>query len=250
MINAASECLSKSPRVERLILIISIVKENRMNNPMTPLEELFRDVKLCEKIRRKLPFLFALAEQKVSRAGKAGMEVGTLREQILIALLIYKFGEARVDLDIPITEHEIDVRVSGYPLSIKTVTAGSRKAPTVKISWTVDWDKVKEFVKNYEPKCDMLLVIIRWEGTGGFYGIPLQAQRDVLEHLGKERYLKVPKRGTNPRGVAISSESVQEFLRHSLTKSLTIEWKLPADLVTKELRLAPYTQWLQYWESD
>jgi hypothetical protein len=147
MINAASECLSKSPRVERLILIISIVKENRMNNPMTPLEELFRDVKLCEKIRRKLPFLFALAEQKVSRAGKAGMEVGTLREQILIALLIYKFGEARVDLDIPITEHEIDVRVSGYPLSIKTVTAGSRKAPTVKISWTVDWDKVTNLSK-------------------------------------------------------------------------------------------------------
>jgi len=86
-------------------------KWKTVSNPVTPLDELFRDEALCEKIRRKLPFLFALAEQQASRAGRVGMEVGTLREQILIALLIYKFGEASVDLDIPITEHEVDVLV-------------------------------------------------------------------------------------------------------------------------------------------
>ena len=52
---------------------------------MTPLYELFDDKPLCEKIQRKLPFLFALAEQQASRARRIGMEVGTLREQILIA---------------------------------------------------------------------------------------------------------------------------------------------------------------------
>ncbi len=217
---------------------------------MTPLDELFRDEALCEKIRRKLPFLFALAEQQASRAGRVGMEVGTLREQILIALLIYKFGEASVDLDIPITEHEVDVRVLGHPLSIKTVTARSQSVPAVKIVWTVDWEQVKKFAETYEPKCDMLLVIVRWGGTGGFYSIPLQAQWEIFETLGKERYLRLPKRGTNPRGAEISPESVKELLVHPLTKALTIEWQRPTDLAARELRLAPYMRWLQYWQSD
>lgn len=221
-----------------------------MSNPVTPLDELFRDEALCEKIRRKLPFLFALAEQQVSRAGRVGMEVGTLREQILIALLIYKFGETSVDLDIPITEHEVDVCVLGHPLSIKTVTARSQKVPAVKIVWTVDWEQVTRFAETYEPKCDMLLVIVRWGWTGGFYGIPLQAQLEVFEALGKERYLRPPKRGTNPRGVEISSVGVQELLKHPLTKALPIEWQRPTDLAARELRLAPYMRWLQYWQSD
>ncbi len=218
--------------------------------PGTPLDELFRDDRLCEKIRRKLPFLFGLAERQASRAGRAGMEVGTLREQILIALLIYKFGETSVDLDIPITEHEVDVHVLGHPLSIKTVTVQSRRAPAVKIVWTVDWEKVKKFVETYEPKCDMLLVIVRWGGIGGFYGIPLQTQKEVFERLGKEKYLREPKHGTNPRGVDISSVAVDELLEHPLTKALMIEWQRPTDLTAGELRLAPYKRWLQYWQEE
>jgi hypothetical protein len=214
------------------------------------LDELFGDERLCEKICLKLPFLFALAEQQASRGGQVGMEVGTLREQILIALLIYKFGEAEVDLDIPITEHEVDVRVLGHPLSIKTVTARSQKTPAVKIVWTVDRDKVKEFVQTYEPKYDMLLVIVRWGKTGGFYGIPLQAQREIFEKLGKERYLRIPKEGTNPRGVDISSVAVEALLNHPSTKPLEIEWSLPDNLTAEELRLAPYKRWLQYWQEE
>ncbi len=217
---------------------------------MSPLDELFNDEGLCEKIRRKLPLLFALAEQQASRAGRVGMEVGTLREQILISLLIYKFGEDKVNLDIPITEHEVDVHVSNHPLSIKTVTVRSRSIPAVKIVWTVDWEQVTKFVETYEPRCDMLLVIIRWGEMGGFYGIPLQAQLEVLRSLGKEEYLRTPKRGTNPRGVDISPVGVQGLLEHPLTKTLVVEWQRPADLATRELKLAPYKRWLQYWQSD
>ncbi len=178
------------------------------------------------------------------------MEVGTLREQILIALLIYKFGKEEVNLDIPITEHEVDVRVLGHPLSIKTVTAQSRSIPAVKIVWTVDWNQVAKFVEAYEPKCDLLLVIVRWGGVGGFYGIPLQAQVEVLQTLGKERYLKLPKRGTNPRGVEISPMGVRELLEHPNTKALMIKWQRPADLTARELELAPYMPWLRYWQSE
>ncbi|MFN3599171.1 MAG: ThaI family type II restriction endonuclease [Aquificaceae bacterium] len=39
-----------------------------------------------------------------SKAGKTRMEVGSMREKVIIALLIYKFGEAKVETEIPITE--------------------------------------------------------------------------------------------------------------------------------------------------
>jgi len=217
---------------------------------VTPIDELFNDEALCDKVKRKLPFLFALAERQASRGGRVGMEVGTLREQILIALLIYKFGEDSVNLDIPVTEHEVDVQVKGFPLSIKTVTTKSPGMPPVKIVWTVDWEQVERFVEGYRPKCDMLLVVIRWGKTGGFYGVPLQAQQEVFEAVGRKRYLKVPKRGTNPRGVEISAEAVKALTEHPLTKVLPIDWQRPADLGTKETLLAPYRQWLHYWHSD
>ena len=54
--------------------------------------EIFNDEKLIDKIKRRLPHLFQLAELESSRAGKIGMEVGSLREKIITALLIYKFG--------------------------------------------------------------------------------------------------------------------------------------------------------------
>ncbi len=110
--------------------------------------------------------------------------------------------------------------------------------------------QVTRFVEAYEPKCDMLLVVVRWGGTGGFYGIPLRAKAEVFETLGKERYLRLPKRGTNPRGVEISSEGMEKLLKHRLTKVLEIDWQRPTDLEARELKLAPYMRWLQYWQSD
>ncbi|MBI2470513.1 MAG: ThaI family type II restriction endonuclease [Planctomycetes bacterium] len=55
--------------------------------------EIFGDEKLIAKIKRRLPYLFQLAELESSRAGKTGMEVGSTQEKITIALLIYKFAE-------------------------------------------------------------------------------------------------------------------------------------------------------------
>ena len=62
--------------------------------------EIFEDTKLVDRIKNKLPYLFQLAELESSRAGKIGMEVDSLRERIIIALLI--FGEANVETNIPI----------------------------------------------------------------------------------------------------------------------------------------------------
>ncbi len=87
-----------------------------MRNKLT---EIFEDEKLVERIKNRLPYLFQLAELESSRAGKTGMEVGSVRERIIVALLIYKFGEANVETEIPITEPEVDAKLFGEPVSIK-----------------------------------------------------------------------------------------------------------------------------------
>lgn len=86
---------------------------------------IFKDSRLINKIITRLPYLFQLADLEASRAGKVGMEVGSIREKILVALLIYKFGETNVETTIPITEPEIDVRLFGEPVSIKTITGAA-----------------------------------------------------------------------------------------------------------------------------
>ena len=50
------------------------------------------------------------------------MEVGSVREKIIIALLIYKFGEENTKTDISITESEVDVALFNNPISIKTIS--------------------------------------------------------------------------------------------------------------------------------
>lgn len=54
------------------------------------LRELFEDQSLVDKVKRRLPYLFQLAEVESSRAGKTGMEVGSLRERIILVKQMYK----------------------------------------------------------------------------------------------------------------------------------------------------------------
>jgi len=84
--------------------------------------EIFEDEKLVTKIKSRLPYLFQLAELESSRGGKIGMEVGSVRERIIVALLIYKFGETNVKTEIPITEPDVDAKLFEKPVSIKTIT--------------------------------------------------------------------------------------------------------------------------------
>jgi len=43
--------------------------------------EIFEDEKFVEKVKRRLPYLFQLAELESSRAGRIGMQVGSAREE-------------------------------------------------------------------------------------------------------------------------------------------------------------------------
>jgi len=50
---------------------------------------LFSDDEIVKKVQIKLPKLFQIAELESQRAGKVGMEVGSIRERIIVSLLIY-----------------------------------------------------------------------------------------------------------------------------------------------------------------
>lgn len=207
---------------------------------MSRLVEIFKDKKLVDKIRKRLPYLFQLAELESSRAGKIGMEVGSLREKILIALLIYKFGEGNVETQIPITERKVDVKLFGYPISIKTITGTGG----VKIIWTVDGRKAREFRETYTPSCDTLLVQIKWGGEGHLFYIPLEVQRKVFNSMGRMRYFKLPKPGTNPRGVEISKEALLKLIQDKDTKSIKIVWR------RSKIEYNPYRRWVDYWRAE
>jgi len=201
------------------------------------LAEIFNDRKLIDKIRKRLPYLFQLAELESSRAGRIGMEVGSLRERILIALLVHKFGEQNVNTDIPITEREIDVKLFGHPISIKTITGMGG----VKIIWTVDAQKAREFRETYAPKCDILLVQIKWDDIGGLFFIPLKIQQRIFRDIGRQKYIKLPKAGTNPRGVEFSRETLLRLMNDPDTKSIQINW------YRSKIKYQPYQRWVEYW---
>ena len=208
------------------------------NNPM---KDLFSDNRLVLRIKNKLPKLFHIAELESSRAGKIGMEVGSAREKVIVALLIYKYGKEKVNTNIPITEAETDVIVNKIPYSIKTITGNGG----VKAVWTVDASSAANFIENYIPKCHIILIQINWGYTrGGFSLIPLQVQKKVLDKLGKEKYLKLPKAGTNPRGVEFTREAIETMLADKETLKIDVDWK------KEVLEYDTYKKWVEYWKED
>ena len=206
------------------------------------LKEIFEDKKLVEKIKKRLPYLFQLAELESSRAGKIGMEVGSVRERIIVALLIYKFSKTNVETEIPITEPEVDAKLFGEPLSIKTITGKSFSG--VKLIWTVDAQKAKEFREAYYPHCDILLIQINWNELGGFYYIPLEVQKKLFDRIGKKNYIKLPKAGTNPRGVEITKEALSTLLEDNESKRIEINWQ------RTKIDFNPYKKWVEFWRED
>lgn len=204
--------------------------------------EIFEDTKLVEKVKKCLPHLFQLAELESSRAAKIGMEVGSVRERILVALLIYKFGETSVETEIPITESEVDVRLFGQPVSIKTITGKGFSG--VELIWTVDAQKAKEFRETYYPHYDILLAQINWNDIGGFYYLPLEVQRQLFDSIGRERYIKLPKPGTNPRGVEITKEALSSLVKNEGSRGIEIFWQ------KTEQYYNPYKRWVDYWREN
>lgn len=206
------------------------------------IKKLFDDKQLVEKIQIKLPQLFHIAELECAKSGSAPMEVGSIREKIIIALLIHKFGEKNVDTVLSAKEAEIDVKLFDNPISIKTITSNYHRG--IKLSWTVDAQKSSEFSEHYEPSCDMIYVHINWNNAGGLYYISREIQQQTLFEIGRENYLKLPKSGTNPRGVELSGATIRNLISHTNTLKIPIFWK------KENVDYNPYQRWLELWKND
>lgn len=208
------------------------------------LKTLFNDPKNILKIQSKLPLLFHMANLESMRAGKIGMEVGTIRERILSSMLIHYFGEGHVDTDIPTTEAEIDVKLFGQPISIKTITASGNSLTGFKLSWTVDAASARTFASHYMPSCELLFTRIRWNNQGALYYIPIEVQIRVFNELGAASYLKLPVAGTNPRGVEITGLALRKLCDGRETQTIDIDWTIP------DIQINIFEKWVDLWEQD
>lgn len=209
---------------------------------MTICKELFNSPHK-ELIQERLPVFFHKVEMENSRSGKVGMEVGTARENVLIALLTHVYGPNLVEIP-ESTRPEVDVLVDSNPISIKTKTGTGLSG--IKLSWTVDSDSVEDFVLSYKPKCSLLYINIRWGEQGGFYLIPTSVQQMAMDDITVEEYVKIPRKGTNPRGIEISKKAMKLLLEHEDTLSISIDWqeKEWSQLLEMEAR---YKRWLGLW---
>jgi len=89
-----------------------------------------------------------------------------------------------------------------------------------------------------------LLIQINWSDTGGFYYIPLEAQRELFGEIGREGYIKLPKLGTNPRGVEITKEALETLVKDKESKVIEIYWQ------RTKIDYNPYKRWVDYWKED
>ena len=210
---------------------------------MADITDIFMDSKIIEKIKKKLPYLFTIAEAEASRGGRLGMGIGSVRERVIISLLRYYFGKENISDKIAITEKEIDVKVCKQKISIKTKTGNQLSG--IKAVWTVDWNQVDSFVKSFSPSVGMLLIQIVWnEEKGGLFFIPKNVQDDVFNNLGRDDYFKKPQRKTNPRGVEYSKTAIKNMLHHKDTRKIKINW------IRDNTNIDIYKKWDEYWESD
>lgn len=207
--------------------------------------KLFDDNLIIKRVKNKLPHLFQLAELESSRSGKIGMEIGSVRERILIALLMYKFGIDIVNPDIPITAPEIDVYVGNTPLSIKTITTNNIGYTPIKLIWTVDRQKALDFKNTYIPSCDMLLAKIRWNGNGKLLLFSKESQQKILNEISRDRYIKMPKENTNSRGVEITAEALELLEKCEDTRFIDINF-VREKIDYREV----YIKWLDAWRED
>lgn len=192
---------------------------------MVSLADAFGDRRFQELIKQEIPRLMEKADIEGSRYGNTGMEKGSTRKKNLVDLLIDYFGEDNVETTFPQNLPGIDLKIDSQLVKIKTIT-GNRG---VKIKWTVDPNKVEDFISEYSPSCNILLVKLNWNmkernQPSGLFWIPLEAQRRVLKQLGVERYLKPPKPGTNSRGIELSKPALEHLLNDEETKHIDVDW--------------------------
>lgn len=107
----------------------------------------------------------------------------------------------------------------------------------------MDAQKALEFINTYSPECDILLVHINWKSKGAMYFLSKESQKEILEEYGKEFYFKLPKKGTNPRGVEITNQAINKLVEHPSTKKVEVDWNRD-----DSIEYNSYDRWVKHWK--
>lgn len=76
------------------------------------------------------------------------------------------------------------------------MTISSDRWSSAKLIWTVDAQKALQFKNTYIPYCDMLMAKIHWNDNGKLLLFSKESQIGVLNQIGRDRYIKLPKVNT------------------------------------------------------
>ena len=186
-----------------------------------------------ERIRKKLPPAFEMVEQQAG-----GPAMGTLREGVLIGMLMAFLGEEQVKPSTSAVEADVDCYVGDGALSIKTV----KDSGEIRVKWTVDQEKVREFMESFAPECDLLITRIRWGKNGRISYIPLEVQQQVFAQLGSNYLAYRP--GTNTRGVNLSKNALAALEKSSSSLIVPLKWYKSIE------QQSLYDRWVSYWQTD
>jgi hypothetical protein len=186
-------------------------------------------------IREKLPPAFQAVENEL----KGNPAVGLLREQVIIGMLIAFLGKENIEIIESGVNPDVDCYVGKDPLSIKTVS----NSGSIRIKWTSNALKAKEFMRSYEPKCDLLVIRIAWEAAGSITMIPVDVQRNIFTQIGINKYLDY-RGSTNTRGVNLTHEVESKITKNSNVTRLDIFWKKSDQIIN------PIDRWIDYWSME
>jgi hypothetical protein len=69
-------------------------------------------------------------------------------------------------------------------------------------------------------------------------------QKRLFDKIGRQDYIKLPKPGTNPRGVEITKEALSNLVADKESKRIVINWQ------RKKIEFNPYKRWVDLWKED
>jgi len=72
----------------------------------------------------------------------------------------------------------------------------------------------------------------------------LEIQRRLFDKIESQNYIKLPKPGTNPRGVEFTKEALLSLVGNKECKSIVINWQ------RIKMDFNPYKRWVDLWGED
>ncbi len=66
-------------------------------------------------------------------------------------------------------------------------------------------------------------------------------QEKIFKEVSRKKYIKLPKPGTNPRGVEITKGALMKIVKSKEVNFIDIFWK------KEKLDYNPYKKWIDYW---